>query len=451
MGLDFVAIDFETASERRGSVCAVGLAKVRNGEIVDSSGILVNPDCEFNYWNIAIHGITEDDVVLAPTWKELWPEIKEYIGQDVLVCHNSSFDMSVLRSALDDIGEEYTPVSVCTFLLSRSVWPGLETYRLNALCERCGIPLDHHNARSDAEACALLAIELANSAGLHTTDEILRFKINPAVLACSGIKKTFDDSAVTTKPILKGLYIAFTGGLNAMSRSKAEEIVERLGGYVAKSIYSGVNALVIGEQVAPKHAESHSTKLREMEKLQERGKSIVAIYEDEFLDIIKGNHIPKWIQDIQDKRKELRRSVLRPEIIEYLLAISEICKEHSVNDGIDCGLLKWQYSQTSVSVHYYYRMLDILVLKKSVFLIIPNGMMGSSMDLFPPAPKAFGDAVKIEIKSSDDLFMYKSLIEVMFRDSVRRYKDVEKYLTKRDSDYGYKFERLLRVKEDDYD
>ena len=448
MGLDFVAIDFETANQRRASVCAVGLVRVRNGKIVDSSGILVNPDCEFNYWNTAIHGITEKDVALAPTWKELWPEVREYIGRDVLFCHNSSFDMSVLRSALEEIGEEYTPVSVCTFLLSRSIWPGLETYKLNVLCKRCGIPLDHHNAKSDAEACALLAIELANSASLHTTDEILRFKLNPAALACSGTKKVFDDNVVTTKPILKGLNIAFTGGLNAMSRSKAEDIVERLGAYVAKSIYSGVNALIIGEQVSPKHVESHSKKLREMEKLQERGKPIVAIYEDEFLDLVKGNNVPQWIQNTWKKREEARNSVLRPEVREYLLTISDICKAYGEDNSIDGRLLKWQYSQTTVSVHYYYRVLDMLVQKKAVFLIMPRRLSEKAMDVFPMAPKSFGNSVKIEIHNADDLRKYKSAIGILFLDTVKKYKEVEKYIIGINNEYGQKFESLSNGTED---
>ena len=35
MSIDFVALDFETANRFRGSPCAIGLAVVRDGKIVD--------------------------------------------------------------------------------------------------------------------------------------------------------------------------------------------------------------------------------------------------------------------------------------------------------------------------------------------------------------------------------------------------------------------------------
>lgn len=38
---DFAAIDFETANSERSSVCSVGIVIVRNGEIVDSKGIIM--------------------------------------------------------------------------------------------------------------------------------------------------------------------------------------------------------------------------------------------------------------------------------------------------------------------------------------------------------------------------------------------------------------------------
>ncbi|HEY8295919.1 MAG TPA: exonuclease, partial [Micrococcaceae bacterium] len=43
MGLEFTAIDFETANGFRGSPCAVGLSKVREGRIVDEAFWLMRP------------------------------------------------------------------------------------------------------------------------------------------------------------------------------------------------------------------------------------------------------------------------------------------------------------------------------------------------------------------------------------------------------------------------
>lgn len=55
MGLNFTALDFETANPNRSSACAVGLAKVRDGQVVDTFSTLVKPHdevSEFGYFNM---------------------------------------------------------------------------------------------------------------------------------------------------------------------------------------------------------------------------------------------------------------------------------------------------------------------------------------------------------------------------------------------------------------
>ena len=59
--LDFTAIDFETANPARGSACAVGVAKVRDGAVIDSASWLIKPPQgrdDFHRMNVGIHGIT---------------------------------------------------------------------------------------------------------------------------------------------------------------------------------------------------------------------------------------------------------------------------------------------------------------------------------------------------------------------------------------------------------
>ena len=76
--LDFTAIDFETANHSAASACSVGLAKVRNGKIVDRAGWLIRPPeghDSFTEWNTRIHGIVATDVVDAPRWIEQLPEL----------------------------------------------------------------------------------------------------------------------------------------------------------------------------------------------------------------------------------------------------------------------------------------------------------------------------------------------------------------------------------------
>lgn len=104
MTLDFTAIDFETANSFRGSPCAVGLVKVRDGMVVDSYSTLIQPPRNYGHFdpfNVAIHGITAEMVNGAPQWSEVLPLITDFIGTDITVAHNVGFDSSVIRFASD--------------------------------------------------------------------------------------------------------------------------------------------------------------------------------------------------------------------------------------------------------------------------------------------------------------------------------------------------------------
>ena len=97
---DFVAIDFETANSDRDSACQIGITTVLNGEIKDVKCWLINPETHFDYFNILIHGITEERVKDSPTFKELWPEIETYF-KNLVFAHNATFDMTVLWAMLN--------------------------------------------------------------------------------------------------------------------------------------------------------------------------------------------------------------------------------------------------------------------------------------------------------------------------------------------------------------
>lgn len=103
--MDFVAFDFETAN-RHNHACSLGLAVVENNAVVKTMHWLINPEAEFDPFNVSIHHITADDVADAPTFGELWGEISEYICKYPLVAHNAPFDRSVLRrAARPDFGQ----------------------------------------------------------------------------------------------------------------------------------------------------------------------------------------------------------------------------------------------------------------------------------------------------------------------------------------------------------
>ncbi|WP_369371417.1 3'-5' exonuclease [Promicromonospora sp. Populi] len=172
-GLSFTAIDFETANPKRASVCAVGLVKVRDGVIVDSLDTLVQPPPAhrtFGPYNVAVHGITADDVVGAPTWDVVYDKIIELVGGDILVAHNASFDRSVLIQASGVHGIAVPRTRwLCTRDTARALLD-LASYRLPDVSQALGIAAhDHHDAAADARQCALVLIELCRRVGPNGT------------------------------------------------------------------------------------------------------------------------------------------------------------------------------------------------------------------------------------------------------------------------------------------
>ena len=154
----FAAIDFETADNGRDSACAVAVAQVRGNRIAETYYQLIRPPRE-DFLHTRIHGLSWADVRTSPTFGDMWPDLRDFIADsEFLVAHNAPFDRSVLyqcceAAMIDPPNHEFR----CTLQLARSRW-NLASSSLPSVCKHLGIPLKHHNALSDAEACARIAI-----------------------------------------------------------------------------------------------------------------------------------------------------------------------------------------------------------------------------------------------------------------------------------------------------
>ena len=160
----FAAIDFETADRRRDSACAVGAVLVRQGRIAGRYQQLIRPprrSFEFTY----VHGLTWADVRDSPAFGDMWPDLRRFLdAAGFLVAHNAGFDRSVLEACCAAAG--VTPPGLafrCTVQMARRTW-NLPSASLPSVCRHLGIPLNHHDALSDAEACARIAIEALGEA-----------------------------------------------------------------------------------------------------------------------------------------------------------------------------------------------------------------------------------------------------------------------------------------------
>ena len=307
--MKFIAIDFETANFKRQSICSIGLAFVENFEIVKTINRLIKPTP--NYYetiNMSIHGITPKITENEPSFKDLWNDIKPFIDNNKLVAHNASFDFSALRYVLDSYQISYPSLDYyCSMLLSKKVFPGLINYQLPTVCKHLGIDgLSHHNAESDAVACANVMIEICKSQNIDSLDkleQVIEFskgEIYPnsyrpfrCYIKKSTTSKSLFDIVPETNdfdeehPFYKKR-VVFTGALSKLSRNDAKQIVVNIGGLIKPdTLSSKTNYLVVGTYDYNQYGEGFkSTKMKKAEELISQGKELEIISEIDFFKMV---------------------------------------------------------------------------------------------------------------------------------------------------------------------
>jgi len=277
--MNFTAIDFETATGKRSSICQVGIVRVENSEIVTRLSRLVKPpNNEYLEWNTRIHGITSRDTIDALTFSELWVDIKPLLENNLIVAHNSDFDIDCLNQTLNYYNLAKPKFEIdCTYKRTG--------HKLDKLCEAFDINLDnHHDAEFDAIACAEIYINLINNVIPDYSKVISRPK--ESIFQQKGHDRLQGDilkpdlaNANPSSPFYDKK-VVFTGVLKSIKRQSGAEIVKRLGADIDTGITKRTNFVITGSAPGP-------SKLKKIEKYNLEGSEIKIIFEDEFLEMIK--------------------------------------------------------------------------------------------------------------------------------------------------------------------
>jgi DNA polymerase III epsilon subunit family exonuclease len=154
---DCVTFDLETTDNdvTACGIIEIGAARVRDGHVTDTFHALVRPGQAIAAPATRIHGYTDADVADAPSFAEVWPAFRTFIGRDVLVAHNGvQFDVPVLRRHLADIGAEPDTFQVLdTLPMARAVTR--QSASLESLAQRFGVETGRaHHALDDAVTLA---------------------------------------------------------------------------------------------------------------------------------------------------------------------------------------------------------------------------------------------------------------------------------------------------------
>lgn len=175
----YIAFDVETPNEKNDRMSAIGISVLENGEIVDRFSSLIHPETWFDSFNVELTGITPLDVADAPSFPELWELLCPLLDSGILIAHNAPFDLGVLAKCLAHyrIRWRSTVPYLCTCRMARALLPELPNHRLNTLCDHFQIPLIHHNAASDSDACALLLARYQTQMGVEPSRFLRRYDL----------------------------------------------------------------------------------------------------------------------------------------------------------------------------------------------------------------------------------------------------------------------------------
>ncbi|MEQ9999303.1 exonuclease domain-containing protein [Corynebacterium sp. KPL4015] len=328
-GLDFVAVDVETANDNWGSICQIGAVRYRDGQETASQSWLCTPPPGLEHFaeiNISIHGITAADVEGAMPFATAAAELFDFIGSDVIVAHNVQFDSSALRSGLLAAGADVPTIPLaCSLALSRDASTqgviSVANHKLPTVVKHLGgASFTHHDATEDARAAGTIITALAQRFGhtgsitdLFTSREfrlgclgssailpVLRAHTAPTSGDDLGAGTDFRDStrsagtskksasssrapwqAVATpdtipdpnpdadpQGALYGQHVTLTGDFDPYDKGLLWQGIAKRGGQVGKNVTKKTTLLVVGEWA------KKTSKEKRAEELQEKGQDI---------------------------------------------------------------------------------------------------------------------------------------------------------------------------------
>jgi DNA polymerase-3 subunit epsilon len=280
--MDFVAIDVETANADMSSICQIGLASFKQGELCEEWKSYVDPEDFFDGINISIHGIDESTVKGAPQLPEIAEILYRFLDDKITVCH-THFDRVSIRKAFDKYGIRHPEnIWLDSARVARRAWKefAYRGYGLHNICETLGYKFKHHDALEDAKAAGHIMLTAMQQSCLNVEGWLKR--VNQPI-SRDVIKNKLN---VDPEGSLYGEVIVFTGTLE-LRRSEAADMAAKIGCEVESGVTKKTTILVVGNQDIKKLAgHEKSSKHRKAEVLILNGQQIRIIGESDFKELI---------------------------------------------------------------------------------------------------------------------------------------------------------------------
>lgn len=166
LSLDAVAFDSETTGldTTKARIIQLGAVRITGGAVDESQSFqrLINPGVPIAPDSRAIHGISDEDIAGADTFREVKPAFDAWRREAVLIGYASGFDLAMLKREQEIAGLEWVaPRCLDVRYLATIVAPTLPDFSLDTLAAWLDIEIrQRHSALGDAVATARIFIAL---------------------------------------------------------------------------------------------------------------------------------------------------------------------------------------------------------------------------------------------------------------------------------------------------
>lgn len=182
-------VDIETTglSKHRHKITEIAAVNVVNGKIKKEFQTLVNPECHIPSFITRLTGIDDELVKDAPTIEDALPSFLKFLGDNLMVAHNATFDFGFLSHNARQLREELCNDTLCTKKLANRMLPDLPSKRLEVLCDHFNVKnVQAHRALADVHATHGVftnMLQTLEQAGLKKQEEIVAFERAPVAKA----------------------------------------------------------------------------------------------------------------------------------------------------------------------------------------------------------------------------------------------------------------------------
>lgn len=279
--LPYIVFDVETTglSPATDEIIELAMLKVFPDKQYKTYHSLFKPPKPLSKTITDLTGITDEMLESAPNIDTKVEEIRDFIGDTVLVAHNARFDCSFLVNLFNRNEITVSMTAIDTVRMAKQAFPGMKNYKLDTLIQEFELKQGKQSHRAtDDVICTqrLLSVCIEELAERRETELSERREEK---------KKTEEEryAKYHSSPLFNTAFV-FTGDFS-VSREKIEEIALSVGGLVRQAVNTKTDFLVVGD-VSNLPDWALARKKEKAEALADNGEKVRLISESEFFDMV---------------------------------------------------------------------------------------------------------------------------------------------------------------------